>query len=61
LPMFQYRDELLKAVEEHQVLIIVGETGSGEWLFILLIAAGLVLSVIGLFFFFFFSVDSFSR
>ena len=30
LPMYQYREELLKAIEEHQVLIIVGETGSGE-------------------------------
>lgn len=30
LPMFQYRDELLKAIEEHQILIIVGETGSGK-------------------------------
>lgn len=24
------RDDLLKAVEEHQVIIIVGETGSGK-------------------------------
>lgn len=30
LPMFPYRDELLKAVESHQVIIIVGETGSGK-------------------------------
>lgn len=30
LPMFAYRDELLKAVEEHQIIIIVGETGSGK-------------------------------
>lgn len=30
LPMFPYRDDLLKAVEEHQVIIIVGETGSGK-------------------------------
>jgi pre-mRNA-splicing factor ATP-dependent RNA helicase DHX16 len=30
LPMFPYREELLKAIEEHQVLIIVGETGSGK-------------------------------
>jgi len=30
LPIFQYREDLLKAVEEYQVLIIVGETGSGK-------------------------------
>jgi pre-mRNA-splicing factor ATP-dependent RNA helicase DHX16 len=30
LPIYPYRDELLKAVAEHQVLIIVGETGSGK-------------------------------
>lgn len=30
LPMFPYRDPLLRAVEEHQVIIIVGETGSGK-------------------------------
>ncbi|OMO84112.1 hypothetical protein COLO4_22215 [Corchorus olitorius] len=30
LPMYPYRDELLKAVEEFQVLVIVGETGSGK-------------------------------
>ncbi|KAG0235902.1 hypothetical protein BGW42_004548 [Actinomortierella wolfii] len=30
LPMYQYRDTLLKAVDEYQVLIIVGETGSGK-------------------------------
>jgi pre-mRNA-splicing factor ATP-dependent RNA helicase DHX16 len=30
LPMFAYREELLKAVEEHQIIIIVGETGSGK-------------------------------
>ena len=30
LPMYQYRDEILKAVGEYQVLIIVGETGSGK-------------------------------
>ncbi|KAL4546348.1 hypothetical protein Ndes2526B_g01575 [Nannochloris sp. 'desiccata'] len=30
LPMFPYREELLKAIEEHQILIIVGETGSGK-------------------------------
>lgn len=30
LPMFQYREGLLKALEEHQVLVIVGETGSGK-------------------------------
>lgn len=30
LPIFPYRNELLKAVEEHQVLIIVAETGAGK-------------------------------
>jgi pre-mRNA-splicing factor ATP-dependent RNA helicase DHX16 len=30
LPAYQYRDEFLKAVEEYQVLIVVGETGSGK-------------------------------
>ncbi|EFN51356.1 hypothetical protein CHLNCDRAFT_59259 [Chlorella variabilis] len=30
LPMFPYRADLLRAVEAHQVIIIVGETGSGK-------------------------------
>lgn len=30
LPFYQYRDELLAAVREHQCIIIVGETGSGK-------------------------------
>ena len=30
LPMFPYREQLLQAIAEHQVIIIVGETGSGE-------------------------------
>ncbi|KAJ3076359.1 hypothetical protein HDU98_003941 [Podochytrium sp. JEL0797] len=30
LPIYDFRDELLAAVEEFQVLIIVGETGSGK-------------------------------
>lgn len=30
LPIYPYRDELLKAVDDHQVLVIVGETGSGK-------------------------------
>ncbi|KAL6962435.1 putative pre-mRNA-splicing factor ATP-dependent RNA helicase DEAH6 [Sarracenia purpurea var. burkii] len=30
LPIYPYRDELLQAVHKHQVLIIVGETGSGK-------------------------------
>lgn len=30
LPVFPYRTELLAAIEEHQILIIVGETGSGK-------------------------------
>ena len=30
LPMFHYRDELLGAIRDHQVVIIVAETGSGK-------------------------------
>ncbi|EFH55805.1 hypothetical protein ARALYDRAFT_345267 [Arabidopsis lyrata subsp. lyrata] len=30
LPIYSYRDRLLNAVKDHQVLIIVGETGSGK-------------------------------
>jgi pre-mRNA-splicing factor ATP-dependent RNA helicase DHX16 len=30
LPMFTYRDEILAAIDEYQVLIVVGETGSGK-------------------------------
>lgn len=30
LPVYQYRDIFLDAVREHQVLIVVGETGSGK-------------------------------
>lgn len=30
LPMFAYRDEFLKALEEFPVLVVVGETGSGK-------------------------------
>ncbi|GAB2270078.1 Pre-mRNA-splicing factor ATP-dependent RNA helicase DEAH1 [Dionaea muscipula] len=30
LPIYPYRDELLQAVNDHQVLIVVGETGSGK-------------------------------
>jgi pre-mRNA-splicing factor ATP-dependent RNA helicase DHX16 len=30
LPIYTYRDQLLNAVKDHQVLIIVGETGSGK-------------------------------
>ncbi|KAG2496372.1 hypothetical protein HYH03_005601 [Edaphochlamys debaryana] len=30
LPVYPYRDALLKAVEEHQILIIVAETGAGK-------------------------------
>ena len=28
--MYEYRDELLAAIEAHQVLIVVAETGSGK-------------------------------
>jgi pre-mRNA-splicing factor ATP-dependent RNA helicase DHX16 len=30
LPVYAYRDEFLAAVKEHQVIILVGETGSGK-------------------------------
>ncbi|CAI5464562.1 unnamed protein product [Closterium sp. Yama58-4] len=30
LPMYRYREELLQAIHDHQVLVIVGETGSGK-------------------------------
>ncbi|KAJ3229608.1 hypothetical protein HDU78_008921 [Chytriomyces hyalinus] len=30
LPIYEFRDELLAAIEEFQVIIIVGETGSGK-------------------------------
>ncbi|XP_019256157.1 PREDICTED: pre-mRNA-splicing factor ATP-dependent RNA helicase DEAH1-like isoform X3 [Nicotiana attenuata] len=30
LPIYPYRDDLLQAVNDHQVLVIVGETGSGK-------------------------------
>ncbi|KAI3750088.1 hypothetical protein L2E82_20713 [Cichorium intybus] len=30
LPVYPYRESLLKAIEDHQVLVIVGETGSGK-------------------------------
>ncbi|GLC34308.1 hypothetical protein PLESTM_000181000 [Pleodorina starrii] len=30
LPVYPYREQLLKAVEEHQILIIVAETGAGK-------------------------------
>uniref|UniRef100_J3M6T1 RNA helicase n=1 Tax=Oryza brachyantha TaxID=4533 RepID=J3M6T1_ORYBR len=30
LPVYKFRDDLLKAIDKYQVLIIVGETGSGK-------------------------------
>ncbi|KAG9131220.1 hypothetical protein Leryth_006078 [Lithospermum erythrorhizon] len=30
LPIYEYRDALLEAINDHQVLVIVGETGSGK-------------------------------
>ncbi|KAF4120044.1 pre-mRNA-splicing factor ATP-dependent RNA helicase DHX16 [Geosmithia morbida] len=30
LPIYQYREEFLAALEQHQVLVLVGETGSGK-------------------------------
>ena len=30
LPVFKFRDQLLRAVDEHQLMIVVGDTGSGK-------------------------------
>lgn len=30
LPIFPFKDDLIQAIREHQVLIIEGETGSGK-------------------------------
>ena len=30
LPIYRYREDLLQAIKDHQVLIIEGETGSGK-------------------------------
>lgn len=30
MPIYPYRPDLLSAIEQHQVLIIEGETGSGK-------------------------------
>ncbi|KAL7949360.1 P-loop containing nucleoside triphosphate hydrolase protein [Trichoderma barbatum] len=30
LPIYQYRDQFLEALEQYQILVIVGETGSGK-------------------------------
>ena len=30
LPVYKYREQFLEAVKEHQVIIVVGETGSGK-------------------------------
>ncbi|CCH58465.1 hypothetical protein TBLA_0A06730 [Henningerozyma blattae CBS 6284] len=30
LPVYQYREDLLKAIHDNQILIVVGETGSGK-------------------------------
>ena len=30
LPIFQFKDQIIEAVREHQVLVLVGETGSGK-------------------------------
>ena len=30
MPIYQYREQLLEAIKEHQVLIVVAETGSGK-------------------------------
>ena len=30
LPIYKYRDEILKLVRDNQVIVLVGETGSGK-------------------------------
>lgn len=30
LPIYKYREEILAAVKEHQVLVLSAETGSGQ-------------------------------
>ena len=30
LPVFEYRDEFMKLLAEHQCIVLVGETGSGK-------------------------------
>ena len=30
LPVFNYREDLIEAIKEHQVLVVEGETGSGK-------------------------------
>ena len=30
LPIYPYREDLIRAVEDHQVVVIVGKTGSGK-------------------------------
>ncbi|KDP45421.1 hypothetical protein JCGZ_09670 [Jatropha curcas] len=30
LPIYQFREKLLEAIKDHQILVIVGETGSGK-------------------------------
>ncbi|KXJ90952.1 hypothetical protein Micbo1qcDRAFT_163649, partial [Microdochium bolleyi] len=30
LPIYQYRDEFIAAIAQHQIIVIVGETGSGK-------------------------------
>ncbi|KAL3522252.1 hypothetical protein ACH5RR_015086 [Cinchona calisaya] len=30
LPIYRYKDKLLRAINDHQILVIVGETGSGK-------------------------------
>jgi len=30
LPVWSYRDDFMKMVEDHQIMVLVGETGSGK-------------------------------
>ena len=30
LPIYKFKDELIKAVNDNQILIVIGETGSGK-------------------------------
>ena len=30
LPIYRLKDDLMKAIDENQVLVVIGETGSGK-------------------------------
>ena len=31
LPIYAYREEFLEAVRDNKIIVVVGETGSGQW------------------------------